>query len=147
MPTVCMKTTSTSKARNDSGSSITEPPSLMTVNLPWNFRMKPIASINTSALRMASSCTAPSPRIPKPATLSSKLSIFLIRTVSCKDRFCRPTPPLPDGRASLGGEGQPRDLPTSGPGLVKESMRSCRSRGRSRPTRRAGSSEVSGEPQ
>ena len=37
---------------------MTEPPSLMTVNLPWNLRMKPSASISTSALRMASSCTA-----------------------------------------------------------------------------------------
>ncbi len=32
MPTVCMKTTSTSKARSVSGSSITDPPSLITVN-------------------------------------------------------------------------------------------------------------------
>ena len=69
IPTVCMKTTSTSKARSDSGSSMTEPPSLMTVNFPWNLRMKPSASINTSALRMASSCTASPPRVPDPPEL------------------------------------------------------------------------------
>ena len=39
MPTVSMKTMSTSRARSASGSSITLPPSLMTVNLPWNLRM------------------------------------------------------------------------------------------------------------
>ena len=38
IPTVCMNTTSTSRARSASGLSITEPPSLMTVNLPWNWR-------------------------------------------------------------------------------------------------------------
>ncbi len=38
MPTVCMKTTSCSRARSASGSSMTEPPSLMTANLPWNVR-------------------------------------------------------------------------------------------------------------
>ena len=51
--------------------------SLMTVNFPWNLRMKPIASINTSALRMASSCTASPPRVPDPSRVASKPSIFL----------------------------------------------------------------------
>ena len=55
---------------------MTEPPSLMTVNFPWNLRMKPIASINTSALRMASSCTASSPRIPNSPTSGANYLSF-----------------------------------------------------------------------
>ena len=56
---------------------MTEPPSLMTVNLPWNLRMKPSASISTSALRMASSCTSKDPR---PAALGSNRLFFRRRT-------------------------------------------------------------------
>ena len=54
MPTVSMNTMSTSRCRSASGSSITLPPSLMTVILSRNWRIQPIASMSKSAFSIAS---------------------------------------------------------------------------------------------
>ena len=55
MPTVSMKTMSSSRWIIARSSSMTLPPSLMTVILPRNWRIHPRASISTSAFCMASS--------------------------------------------------------------------------------------------
>ena len=102
IPTVCMKTTSTKSARSDSGSSMTEPPSLITVNFPWNLRMKPIASIKISALRMASSCTASPSCVPDPSRVESKPYIFLGDRPIVKTHLAEVAKPLHQGRARFG---------------------------------------------
>ena len=55
MPTVSMKMMSSSRWVIDRGSSITLPPSLMTVILPRNWRIQVMASIRILALKTASS--------------------------------------------------------------------------------------------